>query len=380
MGPLKGLKVIELAGLGPAPFCCMLLADMGAEILRVDRMQPADLGMPTDPKADLLNRSRRSIAVDLKAPDGVATVKQLIAQADILIEGFRPGVTERLGLGPEDCMAVNPRLVYGRMTGWGQSGPLASTAGHDINYIAVAGALGMFGERGGPPTPPLNLIGDFGGGALYLAMGVLAAIFERAQSGKGQVVDAAMVDGVSSLLTPLYARLAANEWSRERGGNLSDGGAPWYAVYETKDGKYISIGSIERRFYAELLDVLGVEDEGLRDAPDRSGWDRLREKFAAAFKTKTRDEWTALMQDTDICFGPVLDLDEVAAHPHMRERGGLVDYGGVAQPAPAPRFSRTPSAIQAPPPAPGAHTVEALRDWGVDAARIDELQRNSVIR
>ncbi len=380
MGPLKGLKVVELAGIGPAPFCCMMLADMGAEILRIDRLAPADLGNPVAPKDNPTLRGRRSVAVDLKSKDGIEAVKRLVAKADVLIEGFRPGVTERLGLGPDVCHAVNPRLVYGRMTGWGQSGPLAHVAGHDINYIAIAGALGMIGPRGGAPVPPLNVVGDFGGGALYLAVGVLAALFERMTSGKGQVVDAAMVDGVASLLTSAYGSLARGDWSQGRGGNGADGSAPWYAVYETKDGKHVSIGSIERRFYAELLEKLGLDDDDLRDAPDRQGWDDLRDKLAQVFKTKTQDEWTALLQDTDICYAPVLDLDEVEGHPQIRARETLVDLDGVVQPAPAPRFSRTPSAIQSPPAAPGEHTDAALADWGFDKGLIDELKTKGAIR
>lgn len=380
MGPLEGLKVVELAGIGPAPFCCMMLADMGAEILRIDRLAPADLGNPVAPEDNPTLRGRRSVAVDLKSKEGVETVLRLVGQADVLIEGFRPGVTERLGLGPDACLAVNPRLVYGRMTGWGQAGPLAHVAGHDINYIAIAGALGMIGPRGGAPVPPLNVVGDFGGGALYLAVGVLAALHERQRSGKGQVVDAAMVDGVASLLTSAYGGLSRGGWSRGRGGNGADGSAPWYAVYETKDGRHVSIGSIERRFYAELLEKIGLDDEGLRDAPDRQGWDALREKLADIFKTKTRDEWTAFLQDTDICYAPVLDLDEVAEHPQIKARETLVDRDGVVQPAPAPRFSRTPSAIQAPPAAPGEHTDAALADWGFAAGQIAELKDKGAIR
>lgn len=379
-GPLAGLKVVELATIGPAPFCCMMLADMGAEVIRVDRLEPADLGSPADPKFQLLNRGRRSAMIDLKKNDGVQAVMKLVAQADILIEGFRPGVMERLGLGPDDCFKVNPGLVYGRMTGWGQDGPLAQRAGHDINYIALAGALGAIGPRGGAPVPPLNLVGDYGGGSMFLAFGVLCAIIERQRSGKGQVIDAAMVDGVTSLLTGVFGTMARGGWRSERGTNMLDGGAPWYRTYETRDRKYISIGSIEGRFYRELLDKTGLAGETLPAQHDRNGWPLLESKLAAAFKTKTRDEWTALLSGTDVCFAPVLDLAEVPNDPHMAARGTVVNEHGLQQPAPAPRFSRSRPFIKSPPAKPGEHTMEVLADWGFDKDEVAALVEKSVVR
>jgi alpha-methylacyl-CoA racemase len=365
MGPLQGIKVVELAGIGPGPFCCMLLADMGADVVRIDRTEPADLGTPSEPRFGLLNRGRRSIALDLKQPQHLATAKALIAKADALVEGFRPGVMERLGLGPDECLQINPRLVYGRMTGWGQDGPLAQAAGHDINYIALVGALHAIGPKGGAPIPPLNLVGDYGGGALYLAFGLLCGLLEAARSGKGQVVDAAMIDGAASLMTSIYGRKAAGAWSNERGSNTVDGGAHFYGCYETKDGKYISVASIEVRFYRELLERLGLNDEIGTSQHDTAGWDQAKQKLAVLFRTRTRDEWCALLEGTDVCFAPVLDLDEAMRHPHNQARGLFVEVEGIAQPGPAPRFSRTKPSIQRPPSFPGQHTEEVLSSWGV---------------
>ena len=379
MGPLTGVRVVELAALGPGPFCCMLLSDMGAEVIRIDRTEPADLGVASDPKFNILNRNRRSAAIDLKAPLGVAAVKRLIASADVLVEGFRPGVTERLGLGPEDCLAMNPRLVYGRMTGWGQDGPLANAAGHDINYIALVGALHAIGPKDGPPVPPLNLVGDFGGGALYLAFGIVCALLERATSGMGQVVDAAMVDGASLLMASVFGAMARGAWRNSRGDNILDGGAPWYSVYETKDGKFVSIGSIEGRFFRDLLVRTGIDAGSVRPQHDRAGWPQLREKLAAAFRSKTRDEWCAAMEGSDVCFAPVLDPWEAPLHPHLKSRGTFVESFGILQPAPAPRFSRTSAQITGAPPVPGEHTDQVLLDWGFSRSDIDELRRAQVL-
>ncbi len=374
MGPLKGFKVIELAGIGPAPMCAMLLSDLGAEVLRIDRTADAGLGIAMKTKYSLLNRGRRSIALDLKRPEATEAVLRLAGQADALIEGFRPGVMERLGLGPDVCLARNPRLVYGRMTGWGQEGPLASAAGHDINYIALSGALHSIGRRGEAPVPPLNLIGDFGGGALYLAFGVVAGLLEAQKSGKGQVVDTAMVDGAASLMTAIYGMHGSGIWSDERGTNILDTGAHYYDVYETKDGKYISIGSIETKFYDELLRLSGLKREELAPQNDRKSWPQMKDRVAALFRTKTRDEWCSIMEGSDICFAPVLSMAEAPHHPHNQHRGTFVEQDGVVQPAPAPRFSRTPGAIQRPPSQPGEHTEEALRDWGFSAPELEKLR------
>ncbi len=374
MGPLQGFKVIELAGIGPAPMCAMLLSDLGAEVLRIDRTADAGLGIAMKTKYSLLNRGRRSIALDLKRPEATEAVLRLAGQADALIEGFRPGVMERLGLGPDVCLARNPRLVYGRMTGWGQEGPLASAAGHDINYIALSGALHSIGRRGEAPVPPLNLIGDFGGGALYLAFGVVTGLLEAQKSGKGQVVDTAMVDGAASLMTAIYGMYGSGIWSDERGTNILDTGAHYYDVYETKDGKYISIGSIETKFYDELLRLSGLKREELAPQNDRKSWPQMKDRIAALFRTKTRDEWCKIMEGSDICFAPVLSMAEAPRHPHNQHRGTFVEQDGVVQPAPAPRFSRTPGSIQRPPAQPGEHTEEALRDWGFSAPELERLR------
>jgi alpha-methylacyl-CoA racemase len=365
MGPLEGIRVVEFAGIGPGPFCCMLLSDMGADVVRIDRIEPADLGTPTDPKFNLLTRGRRSIGLDLKKPADVAVARALVAKADALVEGFRPGVMERLGLGPDESLKSNPRLVYGRMTGWGQEGPLASAAGHDINYIALVGALNAIGSRNGPPVPPLNLVGDFGGGALYLAFGLVCGLLEAKRSGKGQVVDAAMVDGAASLITSVFGGTASGMWVNQRGSNFVDGGAHFYGTYETKDGKYISIASIEVRFYEELLERLGMKDTITSKQRDRANWDGNKEKLAALFKTKTRDEWCKILEGTDVCFAPVLDVKEAMQHPHNKARGTFIEVEGIAQPGPAPRFSRTKPVVSRPPPRPGQHTDEVLSSWGV---------------
>lgn len=379
MGVLSGYKIVEFAGIGPAPMCAMLLSDMGAEVLRIDRAEEANLGIPTDAKYSVLNRGRRSVAVDLKQKAGTETALKLIERADALIEGFRPGVMERLGMGPDLCLARNPRLVYGRMTGWGQDGPLAHAAGHDINYIALTGALHSIGRRGEAPVPPLNLVGDFGGGGAYLALGVVAALLEAQKSGKGQVIDVAMIDGASSLMSAIYGLRAAGRWTDQRGENILDTGAHYYDVYETSDGKYVSIGSIEPKFYAELLRLSGMEHEELPRQQDRPSWPSLKDRVAAVFRTKTRDEWCRIMEGSDVCFAPVLNMQEAPSHPHNQQRGTFVEVDGVTQPAPAPRFSRTPSAIQRPPAQPGEHTEEALRDWGFSATDLEQLRSAGAI-
>jgi alpha-methylacyl-CoA racemase len=361
--PLHGLKVIELAGIGPGPYAAMRLADMGAEVVRVERPGPPASNVP--PEKDVLRRNRRSIIVDLRHPDGVRTVLSMAAKADALLEGFRPGVTERLGLGPADCWAVNPRLVYGRMTGWGQSGPLALTAGHDIGYIAVTGALGSIGRAGEAPVPPVNLVGDFGGGSTFLVMGVLAALWEADRSDRGQVVDAAIVDGASSLTALLHGLMAAGQWADQRGSNFLDTGAPWYDTYETADGQWMAVGALEQKFYAEFTRLLGLSEDVAAFRNDPSMWPQLREAIAKAFTSRTRDEWTAVFESSDACVAPVLSLAESAHHPHMAARDTFIDVDGVTQPAPAPRFSRSVAPTPTPPPAIGADTVDVLRDWGI---------------
>ena len=378
-GPLTGVRVVEIAGIGPGPFCAMMLADMGAEVLRIDRPGPTDLGLPVEPRFSVLTRGRRSVALDLKQPAAIAAVKRLMIRADALIEGFRPGVMERLGLGPDECLAANPRLVYGRMTGWGQEGPMAPAAGHDINYIALAGVLHSIGRRGSAPAPPLNLVGDFGGGGMYLAFGVVCALLEAGRSGRGQVVDAAMVDGAASLAAAVYGLRAKGMWNDERGDNILDSGAPWYDVYETQDGKYVAIGSIEGRFYGELLRLTGLTGEALPPQWEKARWGELRARLTEVFKQKTRDEWCRIMEGSDVCFAPVLSMAEAPAHPHNRARGTFVEVDGVAQPGPAPRFSRTPGAIARPPAAPGQHTEEALRDWGFSVDDLADLRKSGAI-
>ena len=380
MGPLYGLRVVELASIGPGPMCTMLLADMGADVIRIDRLEPSGLGVPMNPRFDVNARSRRSAALDLKADAGRDAAMRIIDRADVLIEGFRPGVAERLGLGPADCHARNPRLVYGRMTGFGQTGPLAQAAGHDLNYIALTGALDAIGPADGAPVPPLNLVGDYGGGALYLAFGLMAALFERQTSGLGQVVDAAMVDGAASLMSMFHGMRAAGGWPGPRGTNLLDGGAPFYGVYETADGKHVSLGSLEPKFYAEMVRRLGLDERFLRLQGDPAQWPALREAIAAAVRSRTRDEWSALLEGTDVCFAPVLALDEVHRHPHAVARGTYVEVAGVVQPGPAPRFDRSVPDHPRPAPAIGAQTAEVLAECGLGTEDIEALRAAGVIR
>ncbi len=378
-GPLEGIRIVELAGIGPGPYACMMLADAGADILRVDRATGSRAKPAEKPHWDLLNRSRRSAAVDLRNPEGVALVLDLVESADALVEGWRPGVAERLGVGPETCLERNPRLVYGRMTGWGQEGPLAASAGHDIDYIALSGALWSIGRHSEPPVPPVNLIGDFGGGGLMLAFGITAALLEAKHSGKGQVVDAAMVDGAASLMTMTYAFHQLGWWYEERGVNILDTGAPFYEVYETADGKWFAVGAIEPQFYAEFLRVTGLENEDLPPQMDRDKWPEMKKRFAQLFITRTRDEWAKLFEGTDACGAPVLSPWEAHAHPHNAERSTFVEVAGVIQPAPAPRFSRTPSQIMRPPPVAGQDTDEVLGAWGIDSARVEHLREAGAI-
>jgi alpha-methylacyl-CoA racemase len=373
MGPLHGTKVVELASIGPGPFGAMLLADLGAEVLAVDRPGP-DSGWPL-----LFGRGRPRVTVDLKHPDGPGAVLELVARADALVEGFRPGVAERLGVGPEACLERNPRLVYGRVTGWGQEGPLAASAGHDIDYIALAGALHPIGPAGGPPVPPLNLLGDFGGGGMLLALGVVAALLEAGRSGQGQVVDAAMVDGAALLTTQLHELLAAGRWTDRRGANLLDGAAPFYAVYETADGRHLAVGALEPRFWAELLERVGLGADDLPPQLDPAGWPVLRERLAAVFRTRARDEWCALLEGTDACVAPVLSLVEAPTHPHNRARATFVEVAGTPQPAPAPRFSRTPCPTPTP-PATGEGPAAVLAAWGFSPGEVARLRSSGAIR
>jgi alpha-methylacyl-CoA racemase len=376
-GPLAGIRVLELAGIGPGPFAGMMLADMGADVVRVDRVKAPVLGVSG--LGEVLDRGRRSLRVDVKRPEGLDLVLRLVESSDVLIEGYRPGVTERMGLGPDECLARNPRLVYGRVTGWGQDGPLAGAAGHDIDYIALAGALHPIGPAGGPPVPPLNLLGDFGGGGMLLALGVVAALLETGRSGRGQVVDAAMVDGAALLTTQLHELLAAGLWSDRRQANLLDGAAPFYAVYETADGRHLAVGALEPRFWAELLERAGLAGGDLPAQLDRDGWPRLRERLAAAFRTRTRDEWCALLEGTDACVAPVLSLLEAPGHPHLKARGTFAEVGGALQPAPAPRFSRTPCTTPAPPPGSGGDPAATLAAWGLAPDRVAHLRAAGAI-
>jgi alpha-methylacyl-CoA racemase len=373
MGPLSGIRVLEFEAIGPGPFCGMMLADMGADVLLVDRPDDPGLGLGRDRWFDAMLRGRRSVTLDLKSRNGVEAALRLASRADALIEGFRPGVMERLGLGPEVVAARNPRLVYGRMTGWGQDGPLAPRAGHDINYIALSGILHAIGRGDGAPVPPLNLVGDFGGGGMLLAFGIACALVESRHSGKGQVVDAAMVEGAALLSTMFWGMLAGRRWTEARGVNVLDTGAPWYEVYETRDGKFVAIGAIEPKFYAELLERLGIAGEDLPAQHDRSRWPELRQRFARAFRSKSRDEWDVTFEGSDACFAPVLTFSEARAHPHNAARQTFTEFGKVAQPAPAPRFSRTPGAIRRPPPERGALGAEALADWGFSTEEIERL-------
>ena len=379
MGPLSGFRIVELAGIGPAPMAAMLLADLGATVLRLDRTGPSDLGVKLPNHLQLLHRSRPSLAVDLKKPEGVALALDLIAEADALIEGFRPGTMERLGLGPEPCLKRNPRLVYGRMTGWGQDGPLAAGAGHDLNYIALVGALHSIGRAGQKPTPPLNLVGDFGGGALYLTVGVLAALLERQRSGKGQVVDAAMIDGAASLMTSFFGLAAAGVVNDRRGENILDSGAPFYEVYECADGGYISVAPIEGKFRSEFYRLIELDEAALPDVANQANWPAIKHAIATRIKTRTRDDWCARLEGSDACFAPVLSLAEAPSHAHNRARGTFVEVDGVVQPAPAPRFSRTPSAKPTPPPSPGSAGDTDLAPWGLSADRLAALRSGGIV-
>lgn len=382
MGPLAGLKVIEFAGIGPTPFCAMVLADLGADVVRIDRL-PAP--QPTTPSGvdaltdGILGRGRRSVALDLKHPGGRAAALDLVAQSDALVEGFRPGVMERLGLGPADCHTRAPGLVYGRLTGWGQAGPLAHRAGHDINYIALAGALAPLGRRDDRPTPPLNLLGDFAGGGLILALGITAAIIERGHSGRGQVVDAAMLDGASYLMTMMYELLGRGRWDEHREANANDGASPFYDTYETADGEYLAVGAMEPHFWATLLEELGLSGEDLPDQWDSTAWPDITERLAAVFRTRTREQWVTLLADTDACVTPVLRMSEAPAHPHHRARAGFTTVGDTIVPSPAPRFSRTPTSAGHPAAQPGQHTAQILAENGFSKERIAALTSHGVI-
>ncbi len=379
MGPLQGYKIIEIGAIGPGPFCAMMLADMGADVLRLDRLAPAELGLKREARHATLNRGRRSVAVDLKAKGAAELVLRLVKQSDGLLEGFRPGVMERLGLGPDACLAVNPKLVYGRITGFGQDGPLAQTVGHDINYLAYAGALHGIGRKDAPPSPPLNLLADMGGGGMYLAFGVVCALLEASRSQKGQVVDVSMVEGVMSLMTSVFGMRGAGLLHDRRGENYYDSGAPWYDSYETADGKFISVGAIEGRFYKTLIGLLGIDDGTLPGQHDKKSWPELAKRFAAAFRTKTRAEWVALTEDKEVCVAPVLTPDEAARHPHMQARGATIEIEGVVQPAPQPRFSRTPAKVGAVASEAGADTGPGLEAWGFSAGEIASLRSAGVV-
>jgi alpha-methylacyl-CoA racemase len=372
-GPLHGLRVIEMAGIGPAPLACMLLADLGADVVRVDRLEPSGLGLAMAPRHDINARGRRSVALNLKSAAGREAVLRLLARADVLVEGFRPGVMEKLGLGPDACHALNQRLVYGRMTGFGQTGPLAAAAGHDLNYIALTGVLDAIGPAGGAPLPPLNLVGDYGGGALYLAFGVLAALFERQQSGQGQVVDAAMVDGAASLAAVFFGLKAAGNWAGPRGTNLLDGGAPFYATYATADGRYISLAALEPKFFAQLAKALGLEQRFVARQYDQRLWPELRRAIGDAVLQHSRDEWCRRLEGSDACFAPVLTFDEAPAHAHATARQSFVSVDGVVQPAPAPRFGRTPAGLPRPAPQSGEHTAQVLQEAGYSAFEVQAL-------
>ena len=378
-GPLTGIRVIELAGIGPAPFCAMLLGDLGAEVIRIDRPSHSRSGLPA-PLSNLQGRNKRSLVLDLKHPDGAEIVLALVETADVLIEGYRPGVAERLGIGPDECRTRNPRLVYGRMTGWGREGPLANRAGHDINYIGLAGALHPIGRAGERPVPPLNLVGDYGGGALYLAMGILASLVERSRSGTGDVVDAAMVDGAASLMLPAYEMLAHGVWSDERGSNLLDGASPFYDTYEASDGKYLAVGAIETDFFAEFLKGLGLDHENLPPQFDATGWRDLKETIGAVIATRTRDEWAEVFADTDACVTPVLSMSEAPEHPHNRIRETFIEVGGIVEPAPAPRFARSATTRPEPPARVGADSRELLVELGFDDERIEKLISSGAVQ
>ena len=379
MGALDGVRVIELAGIGPGPFCGMMLADMGADVVRIDRAGSVRGGDPDRPPADVNARGRRSIGVDLKSDEGRDLVLDMVSDADVVFEGYRPGVAERLGLGPEDCLARNPAIVYGRMTGWGQDGPYATSAGHDINYISLAGALAHMGRHDSGPVPPLNLVGDFGGGGMYLAYGIVCALLSARSTGEGQVVDAAMVDGAASLMSFFYGMLHTGFATEGRGENMLDTGAHFYDVYECADGEYISIGSIEPQFYAELIEKLGLDPDDFADQHDRSRWPELKAKVAAVVITRTRDEWDAVLEGSDVCYAPVLTVSEAIEHPHHVARGTFVESGGLKQPGPAPRLSGTPGSIRRPPPHEGQHTAELLDELGLGADEVAALRASGAV-
>jgi alpha-methylacyl-CoA racemase len=379
-GPLQGLQVIELAAIGPVPMCGMLLADLGADVIRIDRLEDSGLGLAVPPRFDVHARGRRSASIDLKQPAGREAVLRLVQQADVLLEGFRPGVVERLGLGPDLCLALQPRLVYGRMTGFGQTGPLASAAGHDLNYIALTGALDAIGPAGGAPLPPLNLVGDYGGGALYLAFGVMAALYERQTSGRGQVVDAAMVDGAASLASIFWGLQAAGQWREARGTNLLDGGAPFYATYETADGRWVALAALEPKFFAVLAAKLELPEVFVKRQYDRSQWPAMRDAMATAVRRRTRDAWCELLEGSEACFAPVLSLAEAPQHRHAQARGAFVTVEGVTQPAAAPRFDRTPASSPRPAPRVGQHTLDVLAQAGYDEAARQSLVAAGVAR
>lgn len=381
-GPLRGIKVVEIGAIGPGAFCAMVLADMGAEVIRIDRVSGSALVGPNDDfQIEVMNRGRRSVAVDLKTPAGVEVVLRLADQADVLVEGFRPGVAERLGIGPEACAARNPGLVYGRMTGFGQSGPMAQAVGHDLNYVAVSGVQSLIGRFGQPPTPVLSLLGDFGGGGLLLAFGILAALLERQVSGLGQVVDASMVEGAALLATPFFGFAATGLWNRERGTNIVDSGAPFYDVYETADGKWLAVAAMERRFYDRLAALLELPDDlaDLADQYDQAAWPAMKTVVAQAVKKRTRDEWLELAQGQEVCLSPVLEIDEALAYPQNVARGVFVENEGIAQPAPAPRFSRTPASLGRGPSRPGQHTLEVLAEWGIEQGALAALLEQGAI-
>ncbi|MFZ0205992.1 MAG: CaiB/BaiF CoA-transferase family protein [Roseiarcus sp.] len=373
-GPLHGFRIVEMGGIGPAPFAGGLLGDFGADVVRIDRILRPGAEPETPPRFDFYNRNKRSIALDLKQPAAVAAVLTLVGSADALIEGFRPGVMERLGLAPEICHAINPRLVFARMTGWGQQGPISQEAGHDINYLALTGALHSMGDPDRPPPPPLNLVADLGGGALYLAVGLLAAALEARNSGKGQTIDVAMLDGVTHLMSAFQAFRQQGAWTQKRGDNIVDGGAPFYSSYETEDGQYVAVGAIEPQFYAALLSVMGLAGETLPDQNDRAAWPNMRKRFASIFRCRTRDEWVAAAAGRDACLAPVLTIDEAPEHPQMRARATYAKFDGLRHPSPVPRFERTPASLRRPTPAPGSQSREVLREWGLSEADVSALE------
>ena len=379
VGPLAGLKIVELAGIGPAPLCCSLMSDLGADVLRIDRHFDAKLGVPRDRRTDLLRRGRKSVSIDLKNIKGIQTVMRLIEGADVLVDPFRPGVTEKLGIGPDECFTSNRKLIYARMTGWGQTGPLAHAAGHDLNYLSLTGIVHAIGSKE-MPTPPLNVVADMGGGAMSMALGILAGVYEARNSGEGQVVDISMTEGSAYLALAMYGMAAVGDYSHERQDNILDGGAPFYRCYETRDGKFVSIASIEAKFYDLLLEKTGIKgQENLPAQFDKTQWPEMHIRFEAVFKTKTRDEWCEIMEGSDVCFAPVLTFNEAPDHPHNKARGTFVDVEGVLQPNPAPRFSRTPGSVKGAPPDYGQNTGDGLLEWGFGAPEIDELMKENVV-